>query len=281
MSHERISPTAHYTAYVWQRLELPHAELFATRTGAALYWGFFAVGEWATRLSTRVPSMRDYLEYRHRLIESVVEELVPDCLVELGAGLSRRGVTWAADHGTRAVEVDLPHMAAAKREALQRASPGLLAMLEERHRVVDGNVLAEDFADVLAGLLREAERPVIVAEGLLSYFDPPDRAALFRSVAAALEGRGAFICDLHTADAQAEVGNAAAVLRFAIRTITRRRRAIDPYANEGALRDALLDAGFGSVELVEARDYVAREPRLASVRSPAHVVVARPPVAAA
>ena len=42
----RIGPTAHYTGYVWQRLGMPHAELFSTKTGAVLYLGFFALGEW-------------------------------------------------------------------------------------------------------------------------------------------------------------------------------------------------------------------------------------------
>ena len=46
----KIGLTAHYTGYVWQRLDLPYAELFATPTGAVLYWGFFGLGEWTTRV---------------------------------------------------------------------------------------------------------------------------------------------------------------------------------------------------------------------------------------
>src|SRR5512134_2286550 len=127
---ERIGPTAHYTAYVWHRAGLPHAEHFATRQGAVLYWGFFALGEWATRLSPRVPSMRQYLEYRHRLIDAVVARQQPGCVLELGAGLTRRAVTWAADRGVPAIELDLPAMAAVKRERLRQAP----AALRERLR---------------------------------------------------------------------------------------------------------------------------------------------------
>lgn len=111
---ERIGPTAHYTAYVWRRLGLPHAEHLATRQGAVLYWGFFALGEWATRLSPSVPSMREFLEYRHRLIDAVVDEWRPGCVVELGAGLTPRAVRWAADRGVPGIELDLPAMARAK-----------------------------------------------------------------------------------------------------------------------------------------------------------------------
>ena len=71
--HERIGPTAHYTAYVWHRLRLPYARHFKTRTGRVLYWGFFALGEWTTRVLPELPSMKGYLAYRHRLIEAGVD----------------------------------------------------------------------------------------------------------------------------------------------------------------------------------------------------------------
>jgi O-methyltransferase involved in polyketide biosynthesis len=269
-THARIGPTAHYTAYVWKQLGLPHADLFATRTGAALYWGFFAAGEWTTRLSRRVPSMRQYLEYRHRLIEAVAHEFATDCLVEIGAGLTRRGITWALDRGIRSVEIDLPHMAEAKRSALARS--GLEQGLLE---VVEGDVLDANFGAQLHELLRGADRPLVVAEGLLSYFDKPGRSAVFRAVAEGLGGSdGAFVCDLHSADAQAEFGGAASVLRLAIQAVTRRKRALDPYATRDELIEAVRDGGFLHVDIADPARYVATEPRLARVRSPAQVVLA-------
>ena len=277
-THARIGPTAHYTAYAWKQLGLPHAELFATRTGAALYWGFFAAGEWTTRLSRRVPSMLEYLEYRHRLIEAVAREFAADCLVELGAGLSRRPITWAVDLRTRSIEIDLPHMADAKRRALARAPAAVRDAVEERHVVVDGDVLDPGFGGRLRELLADAKRPLVVAEGLLSYFDKPGRSVVFAAVAKALRGTsGALVCDLHTADAQAEVGRAAEVLRFAIRAVTRRKRALDPYASREDLVAAMREAAFESVRIVDPDAYVAAEPRLASVKSPAHIVIASPP----
>jgi O-methyltransferase involved in polyketide biosynthesis len=275
--HDRIGPTAHYTAYVWRRLGLPHAELFATRTGAVLYWGFFALGEWTTRVLPGVPSMCEYLEYRHRLIDAVVDAEAPDVLVELGAGLTRRAVTWVVDRGARGVELDLPAMAAIKREAIARAPASLRGALADRHAVHDADVLADDFAPVLAAAIGDAVRPVVVAEGLLSYFDPPDRARLLDAVAAALHevGGGVFVCDLHTATAQAEVGRAAHALRGAIRVLTRRRRALDPYADAEALFAEFAQAGFATSAIVDARAHVPAQPRLSAVDSPAHVVLAR------
>ena len=281
---ERIGPTAHYTAYVWRRAGLPYAEHFATRQGAVLYWGFFALGEWATRLSPRVPSMRQYLEYRHRLIDAVVAEQRPGCVVELGAGLTRRAVTWAADRGVPGIELDLPAMAAIKRRRLASAPAALRERLRPHHAVHDVDVLAPEFPARLAELLRGHPRPVIVAEGLLSYFDLEPRVRVLAGVAAALReaGGGWFVCDLHTAAAQARVGWAAHALRAAIRGLTRRRRALDPFADAAALHAALAAAGFDDSREELPERHVRAEPALARLRSPAHVILARvdPPATA-
>ena len=159
----RIGPTAHYTAYVWYRLGMPHAELFATPTGRALFSGFRAMGEWMAVASSRVPSMTQYLGMRHRLIESTLHDIGPDRVVEIGAGLSRRGITWAADHGVTYTEVDLPHMIAAKRRAVDRAR-GVRERAGDRltHEACD--VLSDSFAAFLRAQLAGAQRPVVVAE---------------------------------------------------------------------------------------------------------------------
>jgi O-methyltransferase involved in polyketide biosynthesis len=271
--HERIGPTAHYTAYVWRRLGIPYADVFATRRGAVLYWGFLLAGEWMTRLSPQVPSMRDYLEYRHRLIDAVLHRLLPDRLVELGAGLSSRGLTWAADRNVDSIDVDLPTMAAAKRRALERVPLEMRRSL----RVVDDDVLSSGFDDRLSELLAGAKRPVVSAEGLLSYFDPADRQQVLTIVAAALRrsGGGSFVCDLHTSEDQARVGRSAKVLRLAIRTLTRRKRALDPYASREALRTAFATAGFDSVDLVDPAEHAKAVPQLRTLHSPALVVHAR------
>jgi O-methyltransferase involved in polyketide biosynthesis len=271
---QRIGPTAHYTAYVWKRLALPHAEHFATPTGAVLYWGFFALGEWTTRLASGVPSMRDYLEHRHRLIDSVVEVAAPDLVVEIGAGLTRRAVTWAADRGVRAVELDLPAMAAVKRAALARMPAAVRHRLAHRHAVIDADVLAPDFGAVLGDAIGEARRPVVIAEGLLSYFDLPDRCRVLAGVAEALRSRqgGALVCDLHTATAQAQVGSAAIVLRSAIRALTRRRHALDPFADEAALFHAFSQAGFGRAVHETPDLHASRDSRIAATRSPALII---------
>ncbi len=271
---ERIGPTAHYTAYVWHRLGLPYADRLSTRTGALIYWAGFALGEWTTRVLPGVPTMRDYLAYRHLLMDAVLEELAPDRLVELGAGLTQRTVEWALDREVDSVDIDLPGMIEAKRAALARLPADLQPRLAANHTTVAADVLSPGFADVLDEALAGALRPAIVAEGLVSYFDLAGREQLFRAVAEALAraGGGVFIVDLHTQAAQARVGRATKVLRSAIRVLTRRRHALDPFVDEAALGAALRSAGFDRWRVVPAREHVAAKPELARVSSPALVV---------
>lgn len=273
-SAARIGPTAHYTAYVWRQLGLPYAEHLATRTGAVLYWGFFALGEWATRVVPGVPTMRTYLAYRHLLIDALVEELEPDLLIELGAGLTPRTIQWALDRGIATVDVDLPAMIDAKRDAIGRLPQPLQARLEGRHRLLAKDVLAPSFADELARIVGEAERPVVVAEGLVSYFGLPERRALFAAIASALgrRGTGSFIVDLHTAVAQAEVGSATKLLRGAIQVLTRRRHALDPFADAADYERALVEGGFVGCRALDPRDWVRARPELLGLHSPAQIV---------
>lgn len=272
--HERIGPTAHYTAYVWRAAGFERAELFSTWQGAALYWGFFVAGEWASRLCASTPSMRVYLEYRHRLIDAVVQQHRPDVVVELGAGLSRRAVSWALHANVRGLEYDLPDMVARKRAALARAPETVRRGLAGRHRVEAANVVEPAFADTLHQALREAERPVVVAEGLLSYLAEHERAQLYASIVGALGPGGLFVSDLHTRAGQASVGIAASVLRAAIRTLTRRRNALHPYADEADVRSVMGSAGLEEVSFVDPTAYYEAEPKLLRLHSPTHVVTA-------
>jgi O-methyltransferase involved in polyketide biosynthesis len=270
----RIGPTAHYTAYVWHRLGLPYADHLATRTGAILYWGFFALGEWTTRVLPGAPTMQDYLAYRHLLIDALVDDLDPDCLVELGAGLTPRTLHWSLDRGIATVDIDLPEMIEVKRAALRRLPRSLGETLGRSHRLLALDVLAPRFADELVDVIAGASRPVVVAEGLVSYFDPPARQAAFAAVAEALSraGGGAFVVDLHTATSQAQMRGAITVLRSAIRGLTRRKRALDPFADTAAYERALAEAGFGGCRELSASDWIRARPQLATLRSPAHIV---------
>jgi O-methyltransferase involved in polyketide biosynthesis len=276
-AHDRIGPTAHYTAYVWHRLGFPHADLFATKTGALLYWAFRGTAEWMTVLSPRVPSMLSFLEYRHLLLDNQLSRLQPDCIVEVGAGLSRRGITWAADHGTRYVEIDLPAMISEKRRRIDRAPEAIRSAAKSNLALVAADVTAEGFSATLTHHIEGAKRPVVIAEGLISYLEMDDRRKLLEAVTTAF-GRGeggSFLCDLHTKDAQKRVATAMRVLKLATRTVTRGRGTRPPFDDLDHVRSFFTKAGFSALERLDARDHVADVPRLSKLHSPAHIMLGR------
>lgn len=269
MSHDEIAPTAFYTAYAWHRLGLPYAEFFATKEGRRLFWSFRLAGEWLAVLHPTLPSMLEYLELRHRAIEHALDELAPDRIVELGAGLSRRGLTWALDREVDYLELDLPHMVRAKRELIEERVPAALrarAKSRLRHLAID--VLAEDFEARLSAELAGAERPAVVAEGLLGYLELRQREGVARSVARALGGRGAFVCDLRAREGGRTVAAAARLLRGGIWFVTRGQGAREDFASRRAVEDYFTSAGFSSAAPISTS---AATPHLARLRSPARV----------
>ncbi|MCC6217784.1 MAG: class I SAM-dependent methyltransferase [Polyangiaceae bacterium] len=273
----RIAPTAYYTSYVWHWLGLPYADLFATARGRRLFWSLRLAGEGMLALSPGLPSMAQYLALRHRTIDWALRRLEPDRVIELGAGLSRRGVTFAADHGVRYLEVDLPHMIAEKRRLLEsRASSRLLEQLAGQltHHAID--VTAPDAADQLAALLAGARRPVVVGEGLFGYFPPAERLQIFRAIAQALatSGGGTLLAELRSSEGGLPIATAARALRGAIWLVTRGRGAAADFPSPAGVRHALLTAGFSTADPIPPEQAV---PDLAHLRVPTRVWQASPP----
>jgi O-methyltransferase involved in polyketide biosynthesis len=265
----KIAPTAHYTAYVWHRLRLPYADAYATRQGAALYWSLRAAGEWIADAAPGVPSMTQYLALRHLTIDHALASIAPDRVVEIGAGLSRRGTTFALDHGVDYVELDLPHMTAHKRATIARRFRGAIGeQLARKLSVVERDLLSDDFGDWLATTLRGAERPAVIAEGVMGYFPRPERLAITRAVRAALApAGGAFLCDLRAREGGRAVAWAVRAVKGGIMLLTRGRGAAEDFASDEDVRAFFADAGFRASAPVDAR----KVPGTPKVDSPAKV----------
>lgn len=248
---EKIGPTAHYTAYAWHRLGLPNAEIFATAQGRVLYWAFRGAGEWIGR-AAGAPLLVDVLAYRHLLIDREIARLTPECVVEIGAGLSRRGISFAMA-GMRYVEIDLPSMIRRKERLLARAPRDVRERAGGRLRLRAHDVLDAGFGEALARELEGAARAVVVAEGLLGYFALPERAQIVRAVRQGLAAarEGAFLCDLRDAERARSLAGAVRVLRGAIRLVTRGRGLREDFGSAADVRAFFAEAGFARAEPVE------------------------------
>ncbi len=248
---DAISPTAHYTGYVWARNGLSHPAL-STREGELL----FASLQPAMLASRSVggPSLEAYLMARHRAIDARVERAIESGaasqVLEVAAGLSPRGWRFAQRYGEEItyVEVDLPAMARRKRRALERIGP-----LSEHHQVREADALKPDGAGSLAELTAELDPGaglIIVTEGLLGYLSTPEMTALWERFATAL-GRfssGCYVSDLHLGDAVTPVIR---TFRVLLGAFVRGRVYLHFDSAEQAER-ALLAAGFHAAQVARA-----------------------------
>ncbi len=199
----RVSPTAHYTGFVWYRHGMSNAAL-ATWRGR-----LFHAALWAPELlSRRVlggPSLDALLLRRHRVIDHLLTGAIESGevgqVLEIAAGLSPRGLRLLERYGPlglRYVEADLPAMAERKHRTLAEAG-----LLTDGHRVVAIDALCEGGPTCLdaiaAAHLDPAVGTAIITEGLLNYFDGATRFALWQRLAgwlAAQPGGGVYLADL-------------------------------------------------------------------------------------
>jgi len=196
---ETISPTAHYTGYVWFAHGHSH-EAFATRTGRLMYQALRAPNVAAHAVG--LPTLEGMLLARHRLIDLRLSQAIDageiSQVVEVAAGLSPRGWRFRTRYGDKLtyVEADLPAMIANKRRVLAE-----LGGETAHHRTVEIDALRDDgptSIDAICASLDPKRGTAIITEGLINYFDRANVAAMWRRFARALArfSRGIYLSDI-------------------------------------------------------------------------------------
>ena len=245
-----ISPTAHYTGYVWARHGIGPAGL-ATRTGAVLYNGLRPA--MAASAATGGPTLEGLLLGRHRAMDALLTEAIESGrigqVVEIAAGLSPRGHQYATTYGEKLtyVEADLPGMAALKRQALARVGgPG-----SATHRVVDFDALATAGPHALSSIMAQLDPTVgtaVITEGLLNYLPTEAVTGLWARLATELRRfpAGLYLSDLHLAG---ENRSAALTTFSTLLGAFVRGRIHFHFADVASAEKALRDAGFREATL--------------------------------
>lgn len=250
---EPISPTAHYTGYVWYRqgwshpaLVTPRGRLFYTMSRPLL----------AAAQGVGGASLEAILVARHRAIDTLLEQAIAEGqmsqVIEVAAGLSPRGWAFMRRHPGRLryIEADLPRMAAAKRRRLAAIGP-----LPAGHEVVDFDALADRGPQSLAQLaqrLDPRQGTAIITEGLLNYFDRDAVLGMWQRFAAALSGfpQGLYLSDLHL-----HGGNRDALTAFFGSLLGRYVRGgiYFHFSDASEATQALRQAGFGEAQVRDPR----------------------------
>lgn len=194
-----ISPSAHYTGYVWYRHQLSDAA-FATSFGRWVH-GLLSPIAWGARVGFGL-DIEHLLLQRHLLLDArltaAIEQGGVRQVVEIACGLSPRGRRFCQRYPElRYLEADLPGMAVRKRLLLHGEG-----WLNGRHQVRAVDILAEQGTQTLAALFAGLDRnePVLViTEGLVNYFERPLIEAFWTELAKQLRvfPRGTYLTDLY------------------------------------------------------------------------------------
>lgn len=251
-SSAHISPSAHYTGYVWYRHDLAEPA-FVTAFGR-LSHGLLAPLSWGARLGFGL-DVEQLLLLRHLQIDArltaAIEHGGVRQVVEIGCGLSPRGRRFSARYpDLHYLEADLPGMAARKRLLLHGEG-----WLNGRHRVGEVDILATQGRASLAALFAELDRrePVLViTEGLVNYFELARIESFWARLAAELERfpRGIYLTDLYP---DLREHPRYRQLRWGVNLVGRLTRGSYPlhYRNAEAIVAGFEGCGFERVELLD------------------------------
>lgn len=266
-----LAVTALYTAQTWMWAELDCADLFATRRSRDVFNATnLALG--AARVIRRDwPSLRHGLVQRHVMIDRLLAAAGTPQVVELAAGLSRRGASVTADPAIRYTEVDLPAMIAEKRALLAASERGQAVAARPNFILVARDVAELELADVLV------DGPVaIIAEGLLMYLDAPAQRALWTKLAAVIAARpgSALIFDLVPPGEQPAPGRLGRALESVMKKFTRGTSFATDARRRADITAELRACGFSTVATFEPRTAPA-EWKVPHLTEPTQILVWR------
>lgn len=251
----RISPTAHYTGYVWCVNGMSHDAL-RTRLGQTLYTALLPFNAFY-RTTTGHADLNMTLLARHRVIDHLLDEAITagkvGQVVEIAGGLSARGSRFAQRYPDLVyVEGDLPDMVATKSSLLDAAG-----LRGANHHVVEINALVDDGPNSLFAaadrLLDKSVGTAIITEGLTGYFSTEDLEGMWRRFAACLDQfrHGVYYADILLG------GDAPKAARWFKKLLGwfARGETYLHYSGSVECADRLRDAGFGAAELHHPRGF--------------------------
>ncbi|OGQ91864.1 MAG: hypothetical protein A2289_11755 [Deltaproteobacteria bacterium RIFOXYA12_FULL_58_15] len=246
-----LTVTALYTAQTWHWGGFAAAELLAHRDSRRV----FAVTNFVMhlfRLFRRgAPSLPHSLVQRHAIIDALVQRSGCNQVLELAAGLSRRGAAMSANPDLLYIEVDLPPVVARKRELLGRTQEGRSVLNRANLDLVAADVESAKLSDLVG------DGPVcVVAEGLLMYLDAAAQQALWRRLAVLVSGRAGsvVIFDLIPAVEEPPPGLLGRMLAFLFARFTKGRGFTRDQRTRHDIVAEIQECGLHHVDLIEPRE---------------------------
>jgi O-methyltransferase involved in polyketide biosynthesis len=247
-----LSVTALYTSQVWAWGGLSHAHLFASADAKRVFDTTNAALAAARIVNRKLAPLRHSLLHRHTMIDHLMRASGYRHVIELAAGLSRRGAATTSDARVRYTELDLPPVIERKRDLLQRTDEGRAVLARPGLRLIEGDV--ETVA--LEPFVRPGEPVFVIAEGLMMYLAADARRRLFAKVSqlAAITGELRFVFDLTPTCEEPEPGVVGRILEAAMKRSTGGRGFERDALTRDDIMTALRGAGFDDIEAVASSD---------------------------
>jgi O-methyltransferase involved in polyketide biosynthesis len=178
--YSSISQSAKWLALTKATTTIPFA-----REAAVLLFGEDVVRRAEEAVASLNGQRVNHFENRYRSIDQALEIVRHRNVVEIGAGLSFRGLAMARSPGVHYLDTDLPELLAIKAD--------LIARLD--HPPLQGTLRLEPLDALAPGALAGAVRQVpagpvaVVNEGLLMYLDASEKERLAAAIQEVLEER--------------------------------------------------------------------------------------------
>jgi O-methyltransferase involved in polyketide biosynthesis len=246
-----LSVTALYTSQTWQWGGLSCAQLFATPESKRVFDATNAVLDAMRLFKPNVAPLRQSLLHRHLMIDHLLRASGCRRVIELAAGLSRRGAAFTTDPDMHYTELDLPPMIRRKRELLERTPEGREVLGRPGLRLVEGDVGAVE----LDAFAAPGEPVFVIAEGLLMYLAADARQALFAKVWRLAASRElTFVFDLVPTSEEPAPGRMGRVLEKLMKQFTGGRGFERDVRTRDQMVAELRAAGFDEVEVMTSRE---------------------------
>jgi len=157
------------------------------KEAANLLWGESVPEELAHAMAAENARRRlRHFENRYRSLDRLLSEAALSRVLEIGSGLSFRGLELARNSAIFYLDTDLPEIAVLKAELIAKLHPTPLTgvLRVQPLNALDSEAFHAAVADIPPGPL------AIANEGLLVYLDGEEKAQLASNVRAALRARG-------------------------------------------------------------------------------------------
>lgn len=246
----RIGLSAHYTSYVWLKHGLSYPQL-STLSGRLIHLllapinAFFKVKGGA--------NIDTFLLQRHKIIDAQLERLITEQgvtqILELGAGLSPRGLSMATKYpDIQYIETDLEPMVKHKTKLLQNMNSPCNLSIKPCSFIATNNqpCIVQRFEEF------DIKKPtLVISEGLINYFSKEQLQGAMQTMTKAFKpfSQGYYLTDIYPNDVQHPSYRYLKLAQRLVSKLTATRWFLH-YKNEEEIAKAFIEWGFAQCQVI-------------------------------